>query len=109
MASLFTALGTAGSSLDVIEQAIGVIQNNVTNASTPGYVTQTLQLASRPFDLSEGSLGGVDATGPVFCLKTMPIVVAKSVIRHLRTRIVPPTNNYAQIPGNPAPASQQYH
>jgi flagellar hook-associated protein 1 FlgK len=63
MASLFTALGTAGSSLDVIEQAIGVIQNNVTNASTPGYVTQTLQLASRPFDLSEGSLGGVEATG----------------------------------------------
>ena len=63
MGSLFTALGTAGNSLDVIQQAIGVIQNNVTNATTPGYVTQTLQLSSRPFDVSSNLWGGVEASG----------------------------------------------
>jgi flagellar hook-associated protein 1 FlgK len=63
MASLFTALGTAGNSLDAIEQAIGVVQNNVTNATTPGYVTQTLQLGARPFDPSANLWGGVEVTG----------------------------------------------
>jgi flagellar hook-associated protein 1 FlgK len=63
MASLFATLGTAAGSLDVIEQAIGVIQNNVTNATTPGYVTQTLQLAARSFDPSQNLWGGVEATG----------------------------------------------
>jgi flagellar hook-associated protein 1 FlgK len=63
MASLFTALGTAGNSLNVLEQAIGVVQNNVTNASTPGYVTQTLQLSSRPFNASANLWGGVEASG----------------------------------------------
>ncbi len=63
MGSLFTALGTAGNSLDVLEQAIGVVQNNVTNATTPGYVTQTLQLSARPFDAANNLWGGVDAAG----------------------------------------------
>lgn len=63
MASLFTALGSASNSLDVLQQAIGVVQNNVTNATTPGYVTQTLQLAARSFDPSGNLWGGVEATG----------------------------------------------
>jgi flagellar hook-associated protein 1 len=63
MGGLFATLGIAGNSLDVLQQAIGVVQNNVTNATTPGYVTQTQQLASRAFDPSENLLGGVEATG----------------------------------------------
>ena len=63
MGSLFAALGTAGSSLGVLEKAIGVVQNNVTNATTPGYVTQTLQMAARSFDASQNLWGGVEATG----------------------------------------------
>jgi len=63
MASLLNSLQTAGSSLDVLEQAIGVVQNNVTNATTPGYVTQTLQTAARSFDPSGNLWGGVEATG----------------------------------------------
>jgi flagellar hook-associated protein 1 FlgK len=63
MASLFTALGSASNSLDVLQQAIGVVQNNVTNATTPGYVTQTLQLAARSFDPSGNLWGGVESTG----------------------------------------------
>ncbi len=63
MASLFTALRTAGNSLDVLEQAIGVVQNNVTNATTPGYVTQSLRLSAQPFDPSGNLWGGVTSTG----------------------------------------------
>ena len=61
MSSLFAAMGTASNALDVLENAIGVVQNNVTNASTPGYVTQTLQLTASPFDLANGLVGGVES------------------------------------------------
>ncbi len=56
MSSLFASLTTAGGALDVLEQAIGVVQNNVSNASTPGYVTQTQNLTA-------GTTGGVVASG----------------------------------------------
>ncbi len=57
MSSLLTSLQSAGDSLSVFEQAIGVVQSNVTNASTPGYVDQ------QP-NLTTDSLGNVatDAT-----------------------------------------------
>jgi flagellar hook-associated protein 1 len=61
MGTVFSALGTAGNALDVLQQAIGVVQNNVANASTPGYVTQTLNLVARPFDASQHVWGGVIA------------------------------------------------
>ncbi|MBV8810438.1 MAG: flagellar hook-associated protein FlgK [Acidobacteriaceae bacterium] len=63
MGSLFTALGTASNGLDVLEKAIGVTQNNVSNASTPGYVTQTLNLSASPFAPTENLWGGVEANG----------------------------------------------
>ena len=63
MGSLSAALNTAGSALDVIGQAMGVIQNNVANASTPGYVTQTLQLSASPFNASQDLWGGVASAG----------------------------------------------
>ena len=55
------ALGTAGNSMDVLEQAIGVVQSNVANASTPGYVTQTQTLEASPFDAANNVWGGVQA------------------------------------------------
>jgi len=63
MSSLFATLGTAASSLDVLQQAIAVVQNNVTNSTTPGYVTQTLELASKPFNLADNLVGGVETPG----------------------------------------------
>ncbi len=63
MSSLFAALHTASDALDVIEQAMGVTQNNVSNASTPGYVTQTLKIAANPFNPSGNIWGGVQADG----------------------------------------------
>ena len=61
MGSLFAAFGTAGNSMDVLEQAIGVVQSNVANASTPDYVTQTLTLSASPFDTANNVWGGVQA------------------------------------------------
>jgi len=63
MANLFSALQTAGNSLRVFEQSIENTQNNVSNASAPGYVKQTLALESLPFDLTGGSPGGVKVAG----------------------------------------------
>jgi flagellar hook-associated protein 1 FlgK len=61
MGTVFSALGTAANALDVLQQAIGVVQNNVVNASTPGYVTQTLNLVAQPFDPAGELWGGVSA------------------------------------------------
>ncbi len=61
MANLFGALGTVSDAMNVLEQAMGVVQNNVSNASTPGYVTQTLSLNAASFDPSQNLMGGVSA------------------------------------------------
>ena len=61
MSSLFAALGTATNALDVLEKAIGVVQNNVANANTPGYVTQTPTFIARPFDPAGNVWGGVES------------------------------------------------
>jgi flagellar hook-associated protein 1 len=59
MGSLFSALTSAGQSLQAFEQAIDVTQNNVTNANSPGYARQVPQLISQPFDATTGLAGGV--------------------------------------------------
>jgi flagellar hook-associated protein 1 len=63
MSDLLSALQTAGHSLDILQQAMGVIQNNVANASTPGYVTQTLNLSASTFQPENNLWGGVQADG----------------------------------------------
>src|SRR5579875_2025077 len=60
---LFAALATAANSLDVLEQAMGVVQNNVTHASTPGYAAQSLNFEARSFSPSENLWGGVASAG----------------------------------------------
>ena len=46
LSSLLTSLHSAGDALSVFENAIGVIQGNTTNASTPGYVDQQPNLTT---------------------------------------------------------------
>ena len=60
---LFAALTVAANSLDVLEQAMGVVQNNVTNASTPGYAAQSLNFEARSFSPSDNLWGGVASAG----------------------------------------------
>jgi flagellar hook-associated protein 1 len=59
MGSLFSALHSAGQSLQAIEQAINVTQNNVTNANSPGYAEQVPDLISQGFQPNTGLSGGI--------------------------------------------------
>jgi flagellar hook-associated protein 1 len=60
MLSLFNMVA-AGGSLETFQRALEVTQNNVANASTPGYVRQSLVLEAASFS-ADGSLpGGVTA------------------------------------------------
>lgn len=59
--SLLASLLTSSSTLSVFDRAVEVTQNNVANATTPGYVTQRLTLNPLPFDPALGLPGGLSA------------------------------------------------
>lgn len=61
MANILTSLTSAANSMGVYEKSMEVVQNDTTNASTPGYVRQTLVLNADPFSLDGGAAGGVSA------------------------------------------------
>jgi flagellar hook-associated protein 1 FlgK len=61
---LISSLRVQASAIDAFQQAIAVTANNVANASTPGYVSQTQTLLTMPTDLGVGLAGGVMA-GPI--------------------------------------------
>src|SRR5579883_999488 len=64
MGDLFSSMiGTAGA-LQAFNRVLQVVENNVANVSTPGYVKQRLVLDALPFDSSAGLAGGV-RTGEV--------------------------------------------
>jgi flagellar hook-associated protein 1 FlgK len=64
VASLFSTLSSAAGALDTIERVLAVTQNNVANASTPGYVEQVQTLQALPFNPAVGLGGGV-TTGEI--------------------------------------------
>lgn len=59
MSNLFASLNTASNAILVLQNAIGTTQNNVTNASTPGFAKQRQALEAARFDLPAGYNGGV--------------------------------------------------
>jgi len=59
--SLFANLSSTANTLRAFQQALTVTQNNVANASTPGYASQRQTLSAEPFDPSTGLVGGVTA------------------------------------------------
>jgi flagellar hook-associated protein 1 FlgK len=61
--SLTAALNNSANSLNVLQQALDVIQNNVSNSSTPGYATQKLNISAQPFDIASGAAGGIASKG----------------------------------------------
>lgn len=69
MSSLSTTLFNAANSLQVYDQVFNVIENNITNANTPGYVTQDQSLIAQPFDPAQGISGGVLA-GPMISTRS---------------------------------------
>ena len=65
MGNLLTSLLHTADALRVFDRQIAVVQNNVTNASTPGYVKQIQTVDALPFDLDTGLSGGIAAGGVV--------------------------------------------
>lgn len=63
MANLFGALDSSLSAMQALQNALDVVQNNVSNASTPGYANQTPTFTAEPLELSGGRDGGVQS-GP---------------------------------------------
>jgi len=61
MSNLLATLVCSAGTLEAYSQVLETVQNNVSNASTPGYAKQRLQLEALPFDPREGSTGGVRA------------------------------------------------
>ena len=63
MGSLFVSLLNASNSLRLFERGMGVVQNNVSNAETPGYTRQRLELQADRFEPEVGLPGGVSLAG----------------------------------------------
>ncbi len=59
MANILASLGAAAGNLGAFGQALAVTQNNVGNATTPGYARQRINFEALPFDLFGGESGGV--------------------------------------------------
>jgi flagellar hook-associated protein 1 len=61
MSNLISSLMSSAGALDAYSQVLDVTQNNVANASTPGYAKQTQYLEAMRFDPTLGFTGGVRA------------------------------------------------
>ncbi len=70
MGNLFTSLLNSAGAMRVYGRQLAVIQNNVANANTPGYVLQTQTLEAMPFDMDRGLGGGV-AAGPLVSSRSL--------------------------------------
>jgi flagellar hook-associated protein 1 FlgK len=69
MGSLTTSLLNSTGALSVYGQALNVIQNNTSNAHTPGYVKEDQSLVALPFNTAQQTAGGVMA-GPVLSARS---------------------------------------
>jgi flagellar hook-associated protein 1 len=61
MSNLLASLVSTAGSLEIYGRVLETAQNNVANASTPGYAKQSLELYALPFDPEGGVTGGVGA------------------------------------------------
>jgi len=57
--SLVGSLLASAGAIKAYDRALDVIQNNVVNASTPGYAAERVNLVALPFDPNTGQSGGV--------------------------------------------------
>jgi len=61
MSNLLASLASSAGTLEAYGRVLETAQNNVANASTPGYAKQRLELYALPFDPDSGVTGGVGA------------------------------------------------
>lgn len=65
MSNLLASLTSAAQSMKAFETALSVVENNVVNASTPGYARQHVDLVALAFQPDLELSGGVDAGTPI--------------------------------------------
>ncbi len=63
MHSLLDSLSSASHSLNSYEQAMGVVSNDTTNSTTPGYANQNPEFKADSYSSSGGGVGGVTMAG----------------------------------------------
>jgi flagellar hook-associated protein 1 FlgK len=63
MSGLLSSVQSAGSVLQELEKAVGVVQNNVSNASTPGYAREDVTFTGVPYQPDGGWFGGMQVSG----------------------------------------------
>jgi flagellar hook-associated protein 1 len=63
MSTIQASLLAAASSFSAYEQALEVVSNNTTNATTPGYANQSVDFEANAFNPGDGGAGGV-SLGP---------------------------------------------
>lgn len=61
MSNLLASLASSAGTLEAYGSVLETTQNNVSNASTPGYAKQRMELYALPFDPEGGTTGGVRA------------------------------------------------
>jgi len=83
MSNLLAQLRSSGDALAVFENTLNVSQNNVANASTPGYVKQSVVLQAAPFDGS-GDLGGGVSGNQVQSARD---VYSEAAVQHSQTSL----------------------
>lgn len=64
MGNLLGSILATASSMRAFAQGLNVVQNNVANANTPGFVKQTQEFRVNSFDVTRGLTGGV-SLGPL--------------------------------------------
>lgn len=69
MGSITSALTEAANSLGAFSSTFDVIENNISNANTPGYAAQNVNLQPLPFEPDTGLAGGVES-GPLISTRS---------------------------------------
>lgn len=97
MGSLFSALTSAGQSLQAFQEAMDVTQNNVTNANSPGYADQVPQMVSQDFQTGNGLAGGVqeitqDTRDPYADTAVQQQLSLEGMYQQLQTTLAPLEN-----------------
>jgi flagellar hook-associated protein 1 FlgK len=62
MSGFGVSMSSAAGALAAIQRALDGVQNNIVNASTPGYAAERVDFSARPFDVTQGLMGGVEAS-----------------------------------------------
>src|SRR3954447_11835058 len=81
MSNLLASLVSSADTLEAYGRVLEATQNNVSNASTPGYAKQSVELYALPFDPQGGATGGVRAG----TLETARNEYAEQAVRHQNT------------------------